>query len=128
VIVDNLGKGKESKAVVLVTGKVFYDLAAALDKQSGAKVKVVRLEELYPFPEQALSQALQGSKPERVLWVQEEPQNMGAWSFVSPYLTSFFGQAAQYIGRPAAASPATGSSKAHAREQQAIISAVLEAI
>jgi 2-oxoglutarate dehydrogenase E1 component len=128
VLVDTFGKGKASKTLVVLTGKVFYDVAAALEKHTGSTVSVVRLEELYPFPEQELSKSLAGHKADKVVWVQEEPQNMGAWSFVSPYLTSFFGTPPQYIGRAAAASPATGSGKAHAREQQAIIASVLAAV
>lgn len=125
VLANSFGKGKSSKALVVLTGKVFYDVAAELQKNSPGLVNVIRLEELYPFPAEALKRAVGKDSPERVVWVQEEPQNMGAWSHVYPYLKEAFGTSPVYVGRPSAASPATGSGKAHAKEQKQLLEDLL---
>jgi 2-oxoglutarate dehydrogenase E1 component len=125
VLSNTFGKGKSSKTLVLLSGKVYYDVAAELQKASSGVVRVIRVEELYPFPAEALTRAVGNDKPERIVWVQEEPQNMGAWSHVYPYLKDTFGSSPSYVGRPPAASPATGSGKAHAKEQKQLLENLL---
>ncbi|MEW6486778.1 MAG: 2-oxoglutarate dehydrogenase E1 component [Thermodesulfobacteriota bacterium] len=120
-------RGKPRR-VLLCTGKIYYDLLAARKKAGIKGVALVRLEQLAPFPEAALEEALaplRGVKEWR--WVQEEPANMGAWAFVAPRLRAPGARGAKggaevgYVGRPAAASPATGFSFLHRQEQEALV-------
>jgi 2-oxoglutarate dehydrogenase E1 component len=119
------------RRMVLCTGKVWTDLES--DKRRGADdaLAVVRIEELYPFPAREI-QAIVGAYPglREVTWLQEEPQNMGAWWFVERQLRDVLGSdiGLRYVGRPATASPAEGWSDAHAAEQKRIVGAVLEPI
>jgi 2-oxoglutarate dehydrogenase E1 component len=128
VIETDLAQGKKADHLVLVTGKVYYDVITALQSAGTCSAKVVRLEQLYPFPAAELRAILKESKAKHVTWVQEEPQNMGAWSYVNPLIEEALGLKATYIGRPSSAATATGSSKRHAFEQKAITAAVLERI
>jgi 2-oxoglutarate dehydrogenase E1 component len=112
------------KRVLVCTGKIYYELLAARDARGTADTAIVRLEQLYPFPEAEVAKALGlYGAAQHVVWVQEEPRNMGAWSFVRwrlhPMLKS--NQAMGYAGRPRSASPAPGSPKQHAREQAHVI-------
>jgi 2-oxoglutarate dehydrogenase E1 component len=113
--------------VVLCSGKVYYDLIEARSKNSNASdsaVAIVRLEQLYPFPESAMEHLLETVYPNavEVAWVQEEPQNMGAWAFVRPRLEELAGERPLlYVGRAPSASPATGSYTIHGLEQKAIV-------
>ena len=84
----------------------------------------MRVEQLYPFPSVKVKAIVDELKPDEVVWAQEEPRNMGAWSFVAPVLKGF-GIDARYVGRVEAASPATGSHKRHQAEQQAIVDGAL---
>jgi len=116
------------RRVLLASGKLYYDLVAARQEQGREDVAVVRVEQLYPFSEPQLSAALKdypAGTP--VCWVQEEPENMGAWSF----LQVRFGERLlgrhpfEGISRPASASPATGSGKSHRLEQAELIAKAL---
>jgi 2-oxoglutarate dehydrogenase E1 component len=113
--------------ILLCSGKIYYDLLAA----GGAEregVAVVRLEQLYPFPEPELEEIFQRySRAEEVLWVQEESRNMGAWNFVRPLLDYMLPDGVElgYIGRDEAASPATGVYQVHLDEQQEIVEQAL---
>jgi 2-oxoglutarate dehydrogenase E1 component len=109
------------RRVVLCSGKIYYDLLAAREKHDSGAVALVRVELLYPFPALEVTAVLDryGSDTELV-WAQEEPQNMGAWSFVAPRLRELTGREAEYVGRPMRASPAEGYSDAHEAEQQRI--------
>src|SRR5690606_40399574 len=99
------------------SGKVYYDLLKAREAlERPAEVAIARLEQLYPFPEAAVRAELERFGGAEVVWLQEEPANMGAWSFVRPrlddLLLDLYGDCdrrVRYAGRPAAASPATGS-------------------
>ncbi|MEX1363373.1 MAG: 2-oxoglutarate dehydrogenase E1 component [Nannocystaceae bacterium] len=111
--------------VLLCSGKVYYDLVAARSERKREDVAIVRVEQLYPFPEVELAEvrARYGGARE-VCWVQEEPYNMGAWSFVSPRLEALAGdrwQPPRFVGREASASPATGSPESHKFEQAKIM-------
>jgi 2-oxoglutarate dehydrogenase E1 component len=106
--------------VCLCTGKVYYTLLHERRERAIDSVALVRVEQLYPFPHQELKRVLADYPNVRQLyWVQEEPQNMGSWSFVEPRLRRLApeGVAPVYIGRDAAASPATGSYKVHQAEE-----------
>jgi multifunctional 2-oxoglutarate metabolism enzyme len=114
--------------VLLCSGKVFYDLSAELEKNNTGRIAILRLEQLYPFPQSLLQQWLAAFGNARELfWVQEEPQNMGGWNFTRPRLESLLrtGQTLRYVGRAASASPATGSYTIHQLEQQAFLKEAL---
>ncbi len=106
--------------VVFCCGKVFYDLAEHAEKAARADVAIVRVEQLYPFPKDQLLAELARHPGALMVWAQEEPKNMGAWSFVLQRSLDL-GLAITYAGRPANASPATGSYKRHAAEQEHLV-------
>jgi len=113
--------------VAITSGKLFYALEAGREERGWGGVAILRLEELYPFPAEALRTAL-ARYPEsaEVCWVQEEPANQGAWDFVSWRIADLLGgRRLRYIGRREAASPATGSYKVHQAEEDALIQAAL---
>ena len=117
--------------IVLATGKLYYDLLKAREDHKAQGVALVRLEQLYPFPVEALGAAL-ARYPEsaELVWAQEEPRNMGAWRFVREEFLDRIsgiahGRVPRYIGREASASPAPGSLKSHNEEQEAIVEAAL---
>lgn len=128
VIDDPHGSAKREhvRRIVFCTGKVYYDIVA---KEPGDHVAVVRIETLYPWPLDDVSRVVDRyPNIDEVAWVQEEPKNMGAWSFVAPRLRVAAGNALviRYIGRPERASPAEGYSKTHADEQARIVRDALE--
>ncbi len=115
--------------VVLCSGKVFVDLMSNDLRESSEHVAVVRVEQLYPFPEEDLRQVI-GSYPNvtEIVWLQEEPRNMGAWSYISPRLQEIAGSELQlkYVGRPERASPAEGMAELHTIEQHRIVTEAYE--
>jgi 2-oxoglutarate dehydrogenase E1 component len=123
---------KDVKRLVLCTGKVAYDLFEARDAAGDANTAIVRVEQIYPFPGEPLTDRLKRMKNlEDVVWAQEEPQNNGYWSFVEPFIEQCLVDAAgkpqrpRYAGRAAAASPATGLMKRHQVEQAALVADAL---
>jgi 2-oxoglutarate dehydrogenase E1 component len=131
-VLDDPGAEKSAvRRVILCGGKLYYELTA--ERQRGARpgAAIVRLEQFYPFPDSELSRAL-GTFPnaKEVWWAQEEPENMGAWRFLRRRLARMLPSrdALRYIGRPESASPATGSLRAHRREQAALIAAAFEGL
>lgn len=115
--------------VVMLSGKIYYDVAAALRKlKSPPRVLLLRIEQLYPFPQFEIKKSLRDLKPRSIIWVQEEPQNMGAWSYIEPYIRGKLEAEPHYVGRPVGASPATGSNKRHTQEQQAIVDELLQLV
>ena len=120
------------RRVVICSGKVYYDLLAERRDQGIRDVAILRLEQFYPFPEKTLAFALKPyAKATEVIWCQEEPENMGGWTFVDRrierVLTALKHKAKRpiYVGRKAAASPATGLARTHAEEQAALVKAAL---
>ncbi len=114
----------EVKRLVFCTGKIYYDLLA----KRSPHVALVRVEELYPWPHDEVARIVDlYPSAEEVVWAQEEPKNMGAWTYVSPRLRVSTGNAVivRYIGRPERASPAEGYALAHKAEQERIVSEVL---
>jgi len=117
------------KRIVLCSGKVYYDLAEARKKlPNAADVPLIRLEQFYPFPARLLEE-IASSYPNatELIWCQEEPKNMGGWTFVEPRLENLlpkFGRP-RYAGRAASASPATGSYALHQLEQAELIDEAL---
>jgi multifunctional 2-oxoglutarate metabolism enzyme len=117
----------DATRIVITSGKVYYDLAAARDA-ANANVPVIRLEQYYPFPQPMLAAALaQFPQATEILWVQEEPRNMGAWPFLHERLAGLLkpGQTLRYVGRPISASPATGSHHRHEDQQKALVAAAI---
>jgi 2-oxoglutarate dehydrogenase E1 component len=117
------------RRVLVCTGKVYYTLRdARTAAERDGDVAIVRVEQLYPFPEKEL-QAILAKYPRKqeVCWVQEEPQNRGAWTFIQPRLRGMLPDTlVSYIGREAAASPATGSMKEHIQEERELAATALD--
>ncbi len=113
------------KRVCLCSGKVFYELSAARAAEGRADVALVRLEQFHPFPADELAGVLARYPGAEPVWVQEEPRNMGGWGFVAPLLRDLVGAEPRYVGRPPAASPATGFSFIHKEEQARIVAGAL---
>ncbi len=115
-----------TRKVVFCTGKVYYDLIAARESRRVEDIAIVRIEELYPFPEQMVIDVLARYRPNvDLIWCQEEPRNMGAWRFMFGYFKGL-NRVIHYAGRPKNASPAAGSAKRHAEEQQKLIADALK--
>jgi 2-oxoglutarate dehydrogenase E1 component len=121
---ENKAKGG-ADTLVLMSGKVYYDVAAAVKEKKVQSAWLARIEELYPFPAQRIAEALATSNAAKVVWVQEEPRNQGAWSYVAPLIKDATGIEPIYVGRPEAAATATGSGKHHAKEQRALVDELL---
>jgi 2-oxoglutarate dehydrogenase E1 component len=110
ILVDKLGDGK-SKTLILCSGKVYYDVMNKLVEENVVGATVVRLEQLYPLPEEALRKIIASEDElKSFMWVQEEPRNQGGWSFVNEFFLEQFDLRFSYVGRPASASTAVGSS------------------
>jgi 2-oxoglutarate dehydrogenase E1 component len=121
------GRIKDPKAVtrlVFCTGKIYYEMLEATSTAPEGEVALVRVEQLYPFPGKKVESIIARYKNvSDVLWVQEEPQNMGAWTFVRPRLEALLSdpKKLRYVGRRDSGTTAEGSTKAHATEQARII-------
>ncbi|MBN1570955.1 MAG: multifunctional oxoglutarate decarboxylase/oxoglutarate dehydrogenase thiamine pyrophosphate-binding subunit/dihydrolipoyllysine-residue succinyltransferase subunit [Acidobacteria bacterium] len=117
------------RRILLCTGKVYYELLGEQERRQHAQTAIIRVEQLFPFPEWILSKALKPySHVREIFWVQEEPQNMGAWHFVSRHIPQFLpiGCDFRYVGRPERASPASGSYKRCRQEQATLVHAAFE--
>lgn len=117
------------RRVLLCTGKIYYDLLNARRKREQGAVALVRLEQLYPFPDRELRAALERYPGvEEIFWVQEEAQNMGAWNFIHSRVEALIPAELElfYVGRDEAASPAAGSFQVHQAEQQEIVERAME--
>ena len=122
-----LVKDSEIRRIILCSGKVYYDLLEERERLGINDIYLLRIEQLYPFPLKALVPILARFKRAGVFWCQEEPKNMGAWHFASPYLEWVLLQAGcemkrpVYIGRAASAAPATGLMSKHLAELRAFL-------
>jgi 2-oxoglutarate dehydrogenase E1 component len=129
--IDPIAPGPEVKRVVLCSGKVYYDLLAERRELGVTDVALVRLEQIYPFPSMSLRAVLSQYPNAQLAWCQEEPENMGAWTFVDRRIEKLLGgldisaKRPVYVGRTEAASPATGLAKTHAAEQAALVRTAL---
>ena len=127
-----LAKDEEIKRVVLCSGKVYFDISEKREIIRNPKVQLLRIEQLYPFPVKKLASFLKRFKnADEFIWCQEEPENMGAWSFVEKYINWTLesigakSKKVHYVGRKPSASTATGYLKKHVQQQDEIISKVL---
>ncbi len=125
-------KSKKIRKVIICSGKIYFDLLEAREKNKVDDVIFIRIEELYPFPVKSLTKVI---KPyvsnSQFFWCQEEPKNMGAWSSVRDYIQWTLDNLGvkkkiEYIGRKAAASPATGYANRHAKQQKEILDKVFK--
>lgn len=119
LITDNFADPKKVKRVLFCSGKVYYDLLERQQKDQRKDVAIIRVEQLYPMPEKQIIEVSNLYPDAEYFWVQEEPKNMGAWTYWlrrEEHMTKF-----RLISRKASASPATGYSKVHAAQQQAIV-------
>src|SRR5438045_6158616 len=115
-------KPDKIQRVILCSGKVYFDLIAHREKEKISNSAIIRIEQLYPLDEKQLRGAVDAfPKEARLVWCQEESQNMGAWSFIESRLRATFGREVGYAGRNASASPAVGSLALHKREQACLI-------
>ena len=117
------GHAENVSRVVLCSGKIYYELMAEAEKAGARRPAVIRLEQLYSFPwPEARETLARYTNMKELVWVQEEPRNMGAWSYVEDKLSELAdGTEVTYVGRPERASPAEGYPAAHSAEQGRII-------
>jgi 2-oxoglutarate dehydrogenase E1 component len=112
------------RRVLLCSGKVYFDLLLERERCKNPDVSIIRIEQLYPYPEWNVSRILEAySNAREVIWVQEEPENMGAWNFLRNKLSESlpFGRALRCVARPVSSSPSTGSLRGHRQEQAELI-------
>jgi len=123
------GRADQIRRLILCSGKIYVDLAASERRAEDTTIAVTRLEQLYPFPAPDVEAALAGfPRLEEVVWLQEEPENQGAWDSVRPHLEGLTprGATLRVIARPRSASPAEGSAARHAVAQAALITEALD--
>ncbi|MDA9659545.1 2-oxoglutarate dehydrogenase E1 component [Alphaproteobacteria bacterium] len=123
---------KNPKRIIFCSGKFFYELDDYRKENKIKNIKIVRIEQLYPFPFDTLGEVILNHKESELLWVQEEPKNMGAWGFVKSRIRHLFtkhkiNQKIHYVGRRRAAAPATGIAKRHNINQNLIKQISLQA-
>ena len=129
-VVDDPSPPETVDTVVICSGKVYYDIVARRDTLPKTGTVLVRLEQLFPWPEEQLRHVLAGyPEVNETRWVQEESQNRGAWSFVRDRLTPLVRAGeVTYVGRLSSASPATGSGRIHREEQQELVGAAFDGL
>ena len=123
VIGDDLAAAKAGQVdrVLLCSGKVYWDLLAQRAKSGDERTAIVRVEQLYPLDGEAAKEALAPYDGAELVWVQDEPQNQGPWSFVSMHLPQLLGRTLRVVSRPESASPAAGSAKKHQAQQASLV-------
>jgi len=124
----NIAAPQHVRRILLCSGKIYYDLLEARIQEQTDQITLIRVEQLYPFPAAELEEILaRYPQAQEVYWVQEESQNMGAWTFVRPLLEELLAPevSLSYVGRDEAASPATGIPQLHQEEQEEIITQAL---
>jgi 2-oxoglutarate dehydrogenase E1 component len=129
--IDAIAPPERVRRVVLCSGKIYYDLLQERRAKQIDDIAIIRLEQLHPFPENTLGRVLKPYLNADVVWCQEEPENMGAWSFVDRRIERVLHRLEMksyrpvYIGRDEAASPATGLAKTHMAQQARIVTTAL---
>jgi len=117
-----IGQPDEVKRVIFCSGKVYYDLLKYQETNQAKEAALVRVEQLYPLNLEAIQKAIGGFRQAvKWIWCQEEPRNMGAWTYIAPLLEHGIGHRPQYAGRPAAASPAAGAKAWHDQQQKDLV-------
>ncbi len=116
---DHYADPKKVKKMLFCSGKVYFDLLNEQQRSKRKDIAIIRIEQLFPFPEKQIAEVLRKyPRDAKVIWVQEEPENMGAWTYI---LRKYRMRVDDGIFRPPSASPATGYSKVHKEEQQEIV-------
>jgi 2-oxoglutarate dehydrogenase E1 component len=129
--IDEIAPPEEVRRVAICSGKVYYDLLAERRLKEIKDIALIRLEQMYPFPENSLARAIAPYPNADVVWCQEEPANMGAWQFVDRRIEKVLSRLDMkvrrpvYVGRDAAASPATGLARTHMAQQARLVATVL---
>ena len=128
---NNKTADKKIERVIICSGKIFYDLFEAREKNKLYNIRILRLEQIYPFPKNSLQKYISKTPQAKIIWCQEEPENMGSWSFIDRRLESVLVNSKCkfnrpiYAGRPEAASPATGTMSRHIKEQKLLVDQAL---
>jgi 2-oxoglutarate dehydrogenase E1 component len=127
-VIDDLSVNKNRiRKIILCSGKIFYDLESRRKIRGYEHIAIIRVEQFYPLDRELFSSILKSFPEEaEITWCQEEPKNMGGWTFMLPYVLELTGKMAKYVGRKCSASPAVGSLAIHKYEQSAIISEALD--
>lgn len=134
IIPDSLRPSSDFQRVILCSGKVYYDLLEKREAENIKDIAIIRLEQLYPFPHKELLELLKPYTKADVVWCQEEPMNMGAWTYLDRRLEEVLlkvnlqSKRPVYVGRPEAASPATGLLSRHLFEQNLLVSQALNLV
>ena len=116
------GPADDVKRIIFCSGKVYYDLLNYRTQRKIENAAIIRIEQLYPLAEKKLREMLKPfPKNAKFVWCQEEPENMGAWTFIEPRLRTLFCTEISYVGREASASPAVGALARHKREQTRLV-------
>jgi len=126
VLPDTTTDPEKVRRVLLASGKVYWELVARRQKEERTDTAIVRLEQLYPLPASELHDVLEAYPDAELVWVQEEPQNQGAWSFMAMNFAVEVGRTLKVVARPASASPATGSAATHKVEQEDLLDRAFE--
>ena len=119
------------KKIIFCSRKIFYDIKEKMKNEQNSHIVLIRVEQLFPFPEEIILKSIKNYIKAKFYWCQEEPKNMGAWTFVSPLINkilekkNFLNKKCFYAGRKEAASTATGLYKRHIIEQEEFINYVL---
>ncbi len=124
-------RAESVERLILCSGKIFTELAVSDLREEAVDTAVARIELLYPFPEDRVKELVASYENLReIVWVQEEPKNMGAWTFVEPRLREIAGGdlPVTYVGKPARPSPAQGSARFHKEEHAAIVREAFETV
>ena len=120
-VIDDPSDTPGASTILLCSGKIYYQLLQRRKELQCHDLAIVRIEQLYPWPQKALQAIVEKyTQAQTWTWVQEEPANMGAWSYLRPLIEEHVGQPVAYVGRPAAASPATGFPNIYKQQQAAI--------
>ena len=128
-VLDDPVKPKKAKMLIFCSGRIFYDLSAARAKKNASDLAIIRIEQLYPLDKNKIKALLEKYKGfSEVIWLQEEPSNMGAWEYIRNELTSLLpkDRLLKYIGRSRSATTAVGSHAVHKKEHNEIIEAVFK--
>jgi 2-oxoglutarate dehydrogenase E1 component len=123
-VIDDPLKGQKCKKLFFCSGKIYYDLVQERKKREREDIAIVRVEQLYPFPEQQIKELLQlYASAKEIYWIQEEHSNMGPWEYIRPFLNELLGtkEGTAYIGRDRSASPAAGSAALHKKQLEQIL-------
>jgi 2-oxoglutarate dehydrogenase E1 component len=123
VIDDNAEKRDLTEKLIFTSGKIYYDLTKFRKEKNIKNTAIIRIEQFYPYKSEKIKNiAASYPNAKNVIWVQEEPKNMGAWNFLQPRLSEDIpNRQILYTGRPESASPAVGSAKISVQQQKELV-------